>query len=151
MKQILIFSLSVILVATSSWAQIDLSSEDTIAENYVFPVHFDCQDVIGRKNRKDCSNDKMMEFINKHVKYPFIAEELGISGQVVVQFTIDINGKIQNPIITKGIGGGCDEEVLRVINKMRRKSKAWTPGKQYGETVAVIISLPINFYLNTEK
>jgi protein TonB len=43
----------------------------------------------------------------------------------------------------KGIGGGCDEEALRVIKSM----PAWKPGKQNGKTVPVQYNLPIKFTL----
>jgi protein TonB len=49
----------------------------------------------------------------------------------------------------RGIGGGCDEEGVRVVSSMPK----WTPGKQRGKAVRVQYNLPIKFALEskTEK
>ncbi|HCI69759.1 MAG TPA: energy transducer TonB, partial [Balneola sp.] len=48
-----------------------------------------------------------------------------------------------NPRVIRGIGGGCDEEALRVI-----KTAKFTPGMQRGRPVQVQMSLPILFKLS---
>ncbi len=55
--------------------------------------------------------------------YPKVASDLGISGNVVVQFAVNEDGTISDVSLVKGIGGGCDEEALRVIRDMR----PWNP------------------------
>jgi protein TonB len=45
--------------------------------------------------------------------------------------------------VARGIGGGCDEEALRVINAMPK----WKPGKQNGRAVKVFFSLAVKFVL----
>ena len=44
----------------------------------------------------------------------------------------------------RGIGGGCDEEAIRVVKKM----PAWKPGKQNGQPVMVYFTLPVLFKLS---
>ena len=61
-------------------------------------------------------------------------------GPVVV---VDENGKVKDPKVLRGIGGGCDEEALRVVKNM----PAWEPGKQRGKPVRVQYNLPIRFTL----
>jgi protein TonB len=87
--------------------------------------------------------EEMYKFIQKNLKYPDVARESGISGRVYVQFVVDKNGHINNVRCTRGIGGGCDEEAVRVIRKM----PSWRAGKQNGQAVSVYYNLPIVFTL----
>lgn len=90
------------------------------------------------------SGDKeLMEYLAKNIKYPAIARENGIQGTVVVQFVVDKDGSITQPQVVRGIGGGCDEEALRVVRGMPK----WQPGKQQGREVKVKFTLPIRFRL----
>lgn len=82
-------------------------------------------------------------YLAKSVKYPPTARENGIEGRVVVNFVVNEDGHISNAVVKRGIGGGCNDEALRVINSM----PAWKPGKQNGRPVKVYYTLPINFKL----
>ena len=88
--------------------------------------------------------EKMMQYIAKKIEYPREARENGIQGRVVIQFVIDEKGRVTDAKVIKGIGYGCDEEALRVVNKMPK----WTPGAQRGKIVKVRYVLPINFVLS---
>ena len=103
-----------------------------------------CDDLKSKKERKICSDKKMMEFIYSKIKYPSIARENGIEGMVVIQFLIDKKGEISNAKIVRDIGGGCGKEALRIVNEMPN----WSPGKQRGRPVKVQFNLPVNFKLN---
>lgn len=81
--------------------------------------------------------------LQKRVKYPQVAIRAGIEGRVTVQFVVDENGNVQNPRVIRGIGGGCDEEALRVV-----KTAQFSPGMQRGRPVQVQMSLPILFKLS---
>lgn len=87
--------------------------------------------------------DAMYKFIYDRIKYPAIARENGISGSVIVQFVVSKEGDIKNAKVVRGIGGGCNEEALRVVNQMPR----WRPGKHNGRAVPVTFTLPIKFVL----
>ncbi len=87
--------------------------------------------------------DSLNRFLVKNLRYPATAKESSIQGTVYVTFTVDRKGKIENPRVIRGIGGGCDEEVLRVIRLMPK----WIPGKQAGKTVRVAFTLPVKFEL----
>ena len=80
--------------------------------------------------------------IQSQVRYPEIAKRAGISGRVIIQFIVDKQGRVQTPEVVRGIGGGCDEEAVRVISQAR-----FRPGKQRGKPVKVKMSLPITFRL----
>ena len=83
------------------------------------------------------------KYLGKKIKYPELAKEAGISGKVYVTFVIDKKGKVGKVKILRGIGGGCDEEALRVVRAM----PPWAAGKQRGKAVSVQFNLPINFSL----
>lgn len=84
--------------------------------------------------------------IQSKVEYPAVAKRAGIEGRVTVQFIVDKSGNVKNPKIIRGIGGGCDEEALRVVSQAK-----FTPGKQRGRNVEVQMSLPILFRLSNSE
>ncbi|MCQ2320523.1 MAG: energy transducer TonB [Bacteroidales bacterium] len=86
---------------------------------------------------------KLMEYVGKNVKYPQIARESGIKGRVFVSFVVEPDGSVSNVKVLRGIGGGCDEEAMRVVKSMPK----WKPGKQRGKAVRVSYMLPVNFQL----
>jgi len=87
--------------------------------------------------------EAMYKYIYDKIKYPAIARENGISGQVIVQFVVSKEGDIQKAKVVRGLGGGLSEEALRVVNGMPR----WKPGKHNGRPVPVTFTLPIKFVL----
>lgn len=78
--------------------------------------------------------------VQKRIVYPELALKVGIEGRVVVQFVVDREGRVVNPVVMRGIGGGCDEEAIRAV-----KTAKFQPGMQRGRPVAVRYSLPITF------
>ncbi len=83
-------------------------------------------------------------YFSSHLVYPTEARMKKIEGTVVVRFVVGTKGEICNARVERGIGGGCDEEALRVVNGM----PAWEPGRQGGKPVAVWFALPVRFVLN---
>ena len=88
-------------------------------------------------------DQKLMEYVAKNIKYPQIARETGIQGRVFVGFVVEPDGSVSNVKVLRGIGGGCDEEAMRVVKSMPK----WKPGKQRGKAVRVSYMLPVNFKL----
>lgn len=84
-----------------------------------------------------------MKFLQENIKYPQIAREMGIQGTVYVTFVVEPSGKLTNLKVLRGIGGGCDEEAMRVVSIMPK----WEPGKQRGQAVRVQFNMPIRFVL----
>ena len=84
-------------------------------------------------------------FLTSNIKYPEQAALNQISGTVYITFIVDEKGKISNVKVLRGIGGGCDEEAVRVVKLMSGK---WNPGKQKGKPVSVQYTLPVQFNLN---
>ncbi len=87
--------------------------------------------------------EKLFEYLGKNIKYPSMARENGITGTVYVTFVVEGNGEISDVKKLRGIGGGCDEEAMRVVKAM----PSWKAGKQNGKSVRVQYNLPIKFTL----
>ncbi|NBC26272.1 MAG: TonB family protein [Bacteroidetes bacterium] len=83
-----------------------------------------------------------LEGIQKRIKYPELAMRAHIEGRVFVQFIVNENGDVEDPVVLRGIGGGCDEEALRVIRETK-----FSPGMQRGRPVRVRYAVPIIFML----
>jgi protein TonB len=86
----------------------------------------------------------MWQFLGDNLVYPSHAKEIGIEGKVYISFVIDEFGNVTNAKIAREVGGGLEEEALRVVKMMPR----WKPGRQAGHPVRVSYSLPIVFNLN---
>jgi len=87
--------------------------------------------------------EAMYQFLSENIKYPQVAKETGIQGTVIVKFVVEKDGSISDVQLLKTIGGGCDEEAVRVVKAMPK----WKVGKQNGEPVRVYFTLPIRFTL----
>jgi protein TonB len=86
---------------------------------------------------------ELYKYLQANIKFPSMARDAGITGTVYVRFIVDKYGKISNVTLLRGIGGGCDQEALRVVKAM----PDWKPGKQNGMPVPVYFTLPIKFTL----
>jgi periplasmic protein TonB len=87
--------------------------------------------------------DALYKYLEQNIRYPAMARESGISGTVYIRFIVNKDGTISDAKVLRGIGGGCDEEALRVVNNM----PPWKPGKQNGNAVPVYFTLPVHFIL----
>lgn len=83
----------------------------------------------------------MPELIKK-VKYPDIAKRSNIEGKVYAMAYVDEKGNVDKVQIIKGIGAGCDEEVIRVL-----KASKFKPGSHEGKNVKVKTTIAVQFKL----
>jgi len=65
----------------------------------------------------------------------------GIQGTVKARFVVRSDGKLSDIKIARGIGGGCDEEYLRVLTLM----PDWNPGSRNNLPVDAIMELPFTY------
>jgi protein TonB len=86
----------------------------------------------------------LMRYVGQNIVYPSVAREIGIEGTVYVSFVVNEFGNVESAKVLKGIGYGCDEEVIRVVNKMPRWKKV---GKNAGHPVKVRFNIPVAFRL----
>jgi len=83
------------------------------------------------------------DFIRKNLKYPLPAYNGGIQGEVDLSFVVEEDGSLTNIEVRRGIGGGCDEEAVRII----KLSPKWSPGIQNGKPIRIGYGVPITFSL----
>ena len=100
-----------------------------------------------KEEKRATSNQKLLSFIYKNIKYPKEAAKLGVEGTAVIQFVVDREGYITDPKIVRNVEAGCGTEALRVINLMNEEAGSWEPGKQRGAAVNVVYNVPIKFKL----
>ena len=87
---------------------------------------------------------KLLEYIAKNINYPKEAIEKGIEGRVIMGLIIDVDGSVTDVKLLRGIGGGCDDEAIRVIKSLPK----WRPAKQNGVSSRVSYQIPVNFKLD---
>lgn len=85
--------------------------------------------------------NEFTKWVAENLKYPQDAKEAGISGRVYVQFTVNVEGRVENVSVLKGVSESLDNEVIRVVSS----SPAWTPGYSKGTAVPVTFSFPVVF------
>lgn len=74
----------------------------------------------------EIGNRAFKQYLEKSIRYPEQAKANKVSGRVTVEFTIEPNGTLTNFTIVRGIGSGCDEELIRLI----KEGPKWIPTKK---------------------
>lgn len=90
--------------------------------------------------------EALKRFISENLKYPQAALDHRIEGSVEVAYDVDGLGRVKNVRILSGLGYGCDEEVIRLVN-MLVYEKATNPGRN----VTSHKKLKIDFKLPKKK
>ncbi len=92
---------------------------------------------------EECSKKRLIDLLYNQIKYPIEAKKQRIQGVVYAKYIVRTDGSLTGIRIERGIGGGCDEEVLQFINLLPK----YVPGTQDGKAVPVQITLPVKFKL----
>jgi protein TonB len=90
-----------------------------------------------------CGNPELHKFIKEELNYPKKAEKEGREATILVLFTVDENGRIQNPRIIHGDVADFNEEALRIVNSF----PDWIPGKMDGIPASLQATVQIDFTL----
>ena len=85
--------------------------------------------------------DSFSKWVHGKIKYPKKAAANGISGRVLVGFTVTRSGKVASVKVLKGIDPDLDKEAVRVVSK----SPKWAPGRTKSGAVDVSFSMPVVF------
>jgi hypothetical protein len=99
-------------------------------------------------------------FLRRNMKYPRLAQELGIAGKVFISFVINADGTVSDVMVVKGVnptapkgedqglydeaGRQMNAEALRVVSMFPQHK----PGLVDGRHVKVKFNLPIKYSLN---
>lgn len=86
----------------------------------------------------------LFKYLADNLKYPADAKANAIQGTVYVGFVIEVGGCLTTVQIKRGLGHGCDEEAIRLVQSMPK----WISGKEQGKPVRVAYTLPVKFKLN---
>ena len=100
-------------------------------------------DVVEQMPQYKGGDAALMDYLNKSIKYPVIAEENGIQGRVVCTFVVERDGSITDVKVVRSVDPSLDKEAVRVLKAMPK----WIPGKQNGSAVRVKFTLPVTFKL----
>lgn len=111
------------------------------------PVFAGCEELEPPKAQQECTKEKLMAFISENLVYPEAAKAAKKEGTVLVKFTVNAQGLVENARIVGDAGYGMDKAALDVVNAMPR----WTPVQKDGKAVATELSLPFNFALSKEE
>lgn len=94
-------------------------------------------------NRKAIS---LKEYISNEMKYPEASINLGIQGTVKISMVIEEDGINSNIVVIQSVGGGCDNEAIRILQGIR-----WKPGMKDGKIVRTKSMFEVVFKLNENK
>jgi protein TonB len=114
-----------------------IEAEEEAEEQQIFQVVEDAPEYPGGEEAR-------MKYLRDNIRYPAIARESGIQGTIFITFVVERDGNITDVRVVRGIGGGCDEEAIRVVENMPK----WVPGRQRGRSVRVQFMMPIRFTLS---
>jgi hypothetical protein len=104
-----------------------------------------CEKIDVKIDKAVCAYKKMITQIKEKLKYPKAAKNELIEGKVIVRVVITKDSLLTKPVVLEDIGGGCGEEVVRVLKSMN--DIKWIPGKHNGKPVSVSINIPVEFKL----
>ncbi len=106
------------------------------------PYLKDCENE-NPEQRQACTERKYLEAIYKNIKYPALAREEGIMGNVLIRFMLEKDGSISDITVLRGVCEVIEQECRRVMKYMPK----WMPGMKNGKPVRVWYNLPIKFKL----
>ncbi len=112
----------------------------------VMPQFQGCTDEAGNGRLDRCSETALLNYIYRKINYPEEARKQKLQGRVIASFVVNTEGKLKDIKVLRGIGGGCGEEVLGLLEGMN-DDITWTPGQEDGKNVNVQYILPVKFQL----
>ncbi|MEX2232499.1 MAG: TonB family protein [Cyclobacteriaceae bacterium] len=121
-------------------ANVDNLSDKSKIEGKIFTI-------VEQQPEFEGGMDGFRKYIMNEIRYPLQARQMGVEGQVDVQFVVGKDGSLSDVTAIKGIGAGCDSEAVRVL----QNAPAFKPGTQNGKPVFVRMVVPVVFKLNKGK
>jgi periplasmic protein TonB len=137
MEEEIMMNLDVESTTETNVERIEISQEKEEDIDQIFTVVEQTASPIG-------GTTAFFQFVSDNMKYPPQAKRMGVSGRVFCEFVVNRDGTIQDVKITRGIGAGCDEEAIRVM----QGAPPWMPAKQRGKEVRSRIHMPLVFKLD---
>lgn len=118
----------------------EAAGQDTVVVDVPLFDTEKCEDVV---DVNSCHTGEMLDFIYGELNYPEEAKQAEVAGTVSVRFEILIDGTTTDQIVVDGIGFGCDDEALRLVELLH-----FIPARNgSGEDIISTMSLLIRFQL----
>ena len=92
----------------------------------------------------DSDANEFSKWVSEQMQYPQDAIDQNIQGRVVLQFTVNKDGQVEDVQVVRGVNEALDNEAVRVVTA----SPKWEPGTQNGNPVNVRYIFPVVFRLN---
>ena len=113
--------------------------EEEVIEEEAIPFQF----VEEKPKFNGGDQNEFSKWVAKNLEYPEIAKENGVQGRVMLQFTVNPDGRVSNVKVLRGVDASLDAEAVRVVSS----SPKWTPGRQRDRAVKVTYTFPVIFQL----
>ena len=118
-----------------------LGTGDIMMGNY--PFFAECEDPQDAIEQFTCTRQKLMDYLNRNIRYPDIPREMGIEGTVYLRFVINENGHAEDIKVLRSVDRAIDNEAVRALRKVPK----FVAGNQNGKAIKVRFEVPINFKL----
>ena len=82
----------------------------------------------------------MAAYLRTNLQFPDQAKQFEIQGTVKLNFVVETDGRASNIIVENSVGGGCDNEAIRLIQDL-----LWTPGVKNDSLVRTRMTQDITF------
>ena len=89
----------------------------------------------------DGGDKAFYKYLSTTIRYPKVAKEYNITGQVFIQFYVEPNGNLTHFVIVRSPDSSLSNEVLRIM----QACPSWKPGLEFGKPVRVKYTVPVNF------
>lgn len=86
-------------------------------------------------------HEAMQEYLLSAMRYPLEAKMNDEMGEVLIGFSVGIDGSIGGVRVLRSVSESLDKEAVRVVQSMPK----WKPGSRNGKLVRAELSIPINF------
>jgi protein TonB len=86
------------------------------------------------------------KFVHQNLEYPESAYKQDLTGTVTLEFIVETHGRVSNITIKNSVGGGCNEEAIRLLKLIR-----WMPGIKNNMAVRTKMAIDISFELSTDS
>ena len=83
------------------------------------------------------------QYLDLNLQYPTEALDNNVEGKVTIQFAVEATGELNDFKVVRGVGFGCDEEVIRLI----KEGPGWTPTKRNNSAVRDLVKVRMKFAL----
>jgi TonB family protein len=83
------------------------------------------------------------QYLEQNIRYPEQALNNEVEGKVTIQFTVESSGNLSEFKVIRGVGFGCDEELIRLI----KEGPKWTATKRDASPLRDRVKVRLKFSL----